>query len=699
MRSSIRNALKGISAGIPVNNQPPPTPIQTQSSQYPGLPRDKGLTTLGDYRMSSAIYEGISLPPIQLDEAKPKTVTFQSDGNNVYQPQNTDVSTAALISKLGDQKFKYGRNDPYAKYMAYNKLERDLKEAEKNASFTDLTAVREIVRDAVEKRRTQNEQDFLRKMLDSGLSMEDAKDEIENVRRANNLKEANMIDDRNYQSKMALKAFANKRGITTSIEEPLSHSGAINNPQMNELMAKAAGMPERAFGNSPLDIERLAKTPGFYKRFLRKSGLSQEQADRDAAAGALIAQGTSNVGIKNLAQLSALERQRNIEGIRENIAFNLDSLVNKRDKNISKIPPTIFAAKVVDLFNSSIEKNVGDKVLTRPISLTRLEPAQLLFAINYIVNRYGNGSNVAALKEGLKTIGAAGFAPNVVKNNLIKLASELTPDGSDTVRLPIITRDFPVTQQDYLTFARDFINKDTTSLTKQASNYETSLLKELDTDEIPLSTEALPEIDISETPLTGKKPSARQTRRRMVTRVVLKKKADATAVDNNTIIQPTVAAAVSANNEYIPNKSNARLDDTIGSLFRQELEDNKFKDKMGIKPTQIPKPVTSISSAFSDAFAGSSAAPLGSSSMASVALATPFKPQPRPEPKKLDIGRQVIGENLDKKLLDMKTNKPEKKPLGSMFKKDLQALAVTLGVSKYGNMAEIIERIEKSGKY
>jgi hypothetical protein len=183
--------------------------------------------------------------------------------------------------------------------------------------------------------------------------------------------------------------------------------------------------------------------------------------------------------------------------------------------------------------------------LTRPIDLTRLNPGQLLYAINYIVNRFGNGTNISLLKAGLENIVTSnGFAPNVVKNNLIKLASELNPDGSNIVRLPVINADYPVTQEDYMTFARDFNKKDTTSLIKTASNYEANLLKEINPDEIPISTEPMPEVDISERPLTSKKPSKIQTRRRMVTRVVLKKSADGNNAVANSLVQPAVATAV-----------------------------------------------------------------------------------------------------------------------------------------------------------
>jgi hypothetical protein len=605
MRSSIRNALKGISAGIPVNNQPRPDPIQTQSSFYRGNPTSVGVTTLGDYRMNNAIYEGMDLPPIKVDEHKPKSVTFQTDGNNVYQPTNTDASTASLIAKLGDQKFKYGRNDPYAKYMAYNKLERDLKEAEKNASFTDLTAVREIVRDAVEKRRTQNEQDFLRKMLDSGLSMEDAKDEIENVRRSNNLKEANMVDDRNYQSKMALKAFANRRGITTSIEEPLTHSGAINNPQMNEVMAKAAGMPERAFGNSPLDIERLAKTPGFYKRFLRKSGLSQEQADRDAAYNNIISQG--DVELSSIAQLPSMERETNIMNMRENVAMNLDRLRNNKEKNVTILPPPLFATELVDKFYGFLNKKPGDKIRTRYIEFSKLNIPQLLFTINFLTNKYNLASKLSSFLKELEKNN--GFSPNIVKSKLARVATELTPEGSSGAKLPLLEgvtgSDIPISTEQIRTFASSFVKAPIANISSSINRYQQQL-SEIDSffnSANNLSANANAQnLPTPETEGVGGLSRGQMTLPQIQERRrnELVGSQTSVAVANNQLVQPVVTAAVSANNEYAAPDAKKELGSVaaktaalgmmVDAAKNKKIRDAEVKDVMNSMLSQLETP-------------------------------------------------------------------------------------------------------------
>jgi hypothetical protein len=217
--------------------------------------------------------------------------SFENVGNNVFQPQENSEAIHALISRLGEQKFKAKENEKYAAYQAIKKLEREITEIEKTASPADLGQVREIVRSAVEVRRKQNEDDYLRRMLDAGMSVEDANDELEGVRRASALQEAKTVEDRTYQSKLLLTRLAKSRGLTSNINEPLNTSGAIMNPMPSDSMATAAGNPADGFGNAPLDVNRQYMTPAFYSRILRKSKLTQESADRDAALNNLIASG------------------------------------------------------------------------------------------------------------------------------------------------------------------------------------------------------------------------------------------------------------------------------------------------------------------------------------------------------------------------------------------------------------------------
>ena len=752
LRSIIRSGLKGIS----VNNQPPPDPIQTQASSHIGNPTSVGKTSLGNYRMGNAVYEGMNVPPIEIKQNVAPEVKFQVTGFNVFQPTNTDVATASLIAKLGDQKTKYARNDPYAKYMAYKKLENDLKEAEKGASPNETGVLRDILRDAVEKRRTQNEQDFLRKMLDSGVSMEDAKDEIENVRRSNNQKEASLVDDRLYQSKMAIKNMANRRGVASAVLEPLSHSGAIMNPQTSELLANAGGNPERGFGNSPLDIDRLYKSPAYYKRFLRKTGLSQEQADRDAAYNNAIGQG--DVTLQSLSQLPAMERATNIMNMRENVAANLDRLRNKQDKNMSLIPPTLFANNIVAAINQDMNKKPGDKVVVRPVSFQKLSPAHLLYGINYLINRFGNGENVVRLRNKLQVLlSSGGFNPNIIKTNLIQIATELTPEGSEFAKLPIFAGavDKQISEDEMVSIARSYLKSNTSSMKQTASRYEQVLMEEIDLDTMLPTAQGegigvAPPTAIERNVSPSGRSQTRRTNRDVVAQII-RNTMTANAQTNNQLTVPQDAViAQSANNAYIPRRrpeispvisaqvpsTNVRMPivaETINSSIGKsslpasaiQSPSSRGKGIGGVPPPKTtnigPSEPASImeqpvSSKYQNIFNKKNAKPTSYPTANPIAIS-----------KLRDVERTMAENRLNQQMaaaavakkaskINTKTavigmmagsvkNKqiaapaPAKPELSSMFKKQLQAVAVSVGVSQYGNMKDIIARIEKSGKY
>jgi hypothetical protein len=72
------------------------------------------------------------------------------------------------------------------------------------------------------------------------------------------------------------------------VQEPLNQSSSIDNPQRSQAMSQAMGMPGEGFGTSPLDMNRQFMTPDFYKKFLRRSTVSQEASDEATAFGQLI---------------------------------------------------------------------------------------------------------------------------------------------------------------------------------------------------------------------------------------------------------------------------------------------------------------------------------------------------------------------------------------------------------------------------
>lgn len=338
-------------------------------------------------------------------------VKFVVDGINVDQPL-PNLATHALISRLGDQKFKAIDNAPYADYMRIKKLEREILESENTAGLSELQTSRELMRSLAQERRKQAEDDYLRKMLDSGLSMEDAQDEIETVRRNNALQEAKRVDDRQYQSKILLTRIAKMRGVASSINEPLSQSGAVMSPQPSDLIATLQGNKGEGFGNAPLDIARQFLTPDYYKKFLRKTQLTQESADKMTAINQLISGGQiempkdsegkpiSFASYGTPLQFDSQKRQQNLENIKEGLSMQIDNLKLVGQRHMMRLPGIIFAEKSMNDIYDKINHSVGASVRSKTASLDSLTTAQLIVLINVFLTN--EPSKISTLKGFIK---------------------------------------------------------------------------------------------------------------------------------------------------------------------------------------------------------------------------------------------------------------------------------------------------------
>jgi hypothetical protein len=357
-------------------------------------------------------------------------VKFLVDGQNLVQPQS-NLATYALISKLGDQKFKAMDNAPYADYMRIKKLEREILESENTAGLSELQTSRELMRSLAEERRKQAEDDYLRKMLDSGLSMEDAQDEIETVRRNNALQEAKKVDDRQYQSKILLTRIAKSRGIASNINEPLSQSGAVMSPQPSDLIATLQGNKGEGFGNAPLDVARQFLTPDYYKKFLRKTQLTQESADKMTAMNQLISAGESSFATP--LQFEGQKRQQNLENIKEGIAQQMDSLKMIGQRHLMRLPGIIFAEKSMAKIYDKIDKGIGAKVRSKTSNLDSLTTAQLLVLINIFLT---NEPSKIAVMKGYLQKRLVGKTVNVEKD-LLKEAIQNFNGDQQFVTVPV----------------------------------------------------------------------------------------------------------------------------------------------------------------------------------------------------------------------------------------------------------------------
>lgn len=330
-------------------------PIATRSSAqsvagYQQMGTSVGTTKLGAYRMGdadgnapgSAIYPDDIFSPQPARDRKYADVTFESVGNRVFQPPGDDAKLHSLLKKFGDQKFKAEQSAPFEEYFRIQALARETDQASRLAGVEELGASREIMRNLVDARRQGNEDDFMRRMLDSGMSMEDAQDEIDNVRRASALQESRTVDDRSYQSKLLLSRIAQSRGAASQVKDPLTQSAAISNPQNSQDAHLAMGMKDEGFGTNPVDINRQFMTADFYRKFGRKMPQSQEAQDSMAAVNYLISQGAAG-DVTNVSQVKGLERAEAIQRQREFAASKLESLRNRGTKVVLPLPDFFFS--------------------------------------------------------------------------------------------------------------------------------------------------------------------------------------------------------------------------------------------------------------------------------------------------------------------------------------------------------------------
>lgn len=380
------------------------------SKPMPGGGANK--TTLGAYRMGdqdgnspgSAIYAGDIFGPYgQPGRINPER-TFANVGNNTFQPQNNDLATHALLKRLGDQQFKAASQAPFDDYRAQQRLARDLDEASRNGSVSELGLSRDIIRNIAAQRRQQNEDDYLRKILAAGGTPESARKEIEDVRNANALQEAKKVDDREYQAKTLIQRIAMSRGITPMTKEPLNQSSSIDNPQRSQAMSQAMGMPGEGFGTSALDINRQFMTPEFYRRNMRRSNLSQEAGDEQAAFNQMISEGEIAApasGTYSMATLRGQERQQQVESASESLAARLDTIRARSNRILNPLPPVVLAKDILDKLYREKNKSKSNRVLFSSETIEDLKPLQLLIALNLLTvsNPRGNLRLVNTVKQ------------------------------------------------------------------------------------------------------------------------------------------------------------------------------------------------------------------------------------------------------------------------------------------------------------
>lgn len=440
-------------------------------------------TTLGIYRMgdpdgngaASAIIgnPGDIFSPIAEAAMMNPERTFANVGNNVFQPEYDDKATHALLKRLGDQKFKAESQAPFEDYRAQQRLAKDLEEASRNAGLNDLGVSREIIRNLASQRRQQNEDDYLRKMLDAGATPEAARKEIEEVRNANAIQEAKKVEDREYQAKTLISRIAMSRGVTPMVREPLNQSSSIDNPQRSQAMSQAMGMPGEGFGTSPLDANRQFMTPDFYKKFLRRSTVSQEASDEATAFSELLRSGEIPApasGTFSMATMRGQERQNQIEIASEGLASRLDAIRQRQNRIKRGLATPIVGEDILKALYREKTRSVGNKVLFSPETIDSLSALQLLLTINNNVEKMGAPGALKLSREAKKYNWIVGgeVSPKLLAD--LRLVAYAMNNSEQSVRIPFPSASNPqgVTARTYAELFQNIKNDAVPGLEERA---------------------------------------------------------------------------------------------------------------------------------------------------------------------------------------------------------------------------------------
>jgi len=452
-------------------------------------------TTLGAIRMgdqdgnapgSAIIPDDIFYPPGQPDRFYPER-TFANVGNNVYQPQNDDKATLALLRRLGDQQFKAVAMAPFEDYRAKERLANDLMEASRNASISELGLSRAIIRNLAAERRQQSENDYLRKMLDAGATPEAAKKEIEDVRNANAIQEARKVDDRQYQAKMLIQRVAMRRGVTPMVQEPLNQSSAIDNPQRSQAMSEAMGMPGEGFGTSPLDMNRQFLTPDFYRKYLRRSNVNQENADEQAAFSNLLTSGEIQAPSGySMATMRGQERQQQIELASEGLASRLETIRARVNRIMLPLPENVIAKDLLDAVYTSKGKKKNNRAMTTLETIQDLRPLQLLIALN--IATLTNRPNELQKIVSEYSFGTPANPSSDLITNLKDIVTRLN-GNEPNIRIPFVSVVGSVSNSKLVDILQSIKNNNTGTLAKEIKKASDDYFREVDATEIPFMSE------------------------------------------------------------------------------------------------------------------------------------------------------------------------------------------------------------------
>jgi hypothetical protein len=205
-------------------------------------------------------------------------------------------------------------------------------------------------------------------------------------------------------------------------------------------MSQAMGQPGQGFGTSPLDANR--RTPDFFKKFLRKSNMSQESQDEATAFSQLLTQNEIPLpptGSFSLATLKGQERQLQIENAQEGLAARLESIRARANRLLNPLPAIVLADDVLkELYRVKGDKKPGNRVLFSSETIQDLRPLQLLVALNLLTVSIPSGGRRLHQLLADVDLGTEGVPSPLLHEELKKLVIAMN-GGELNVEIPFVS--------------------------------------------------------------------------------------------------------------------------------------------------------------------------------------------------------------------------------------------------------------------
>jgi hypothetical protein len=209
------------------------------------------------------------------------------------------------------------------------------------------------------------------------------------------------------------------------------------------------GRPGEGFGSAPLDTARKFLTPEYYRRFLRRSNLTQGVADEMTAAAQLGAEGEA---FATLPMLQGREREIALEQAKESLARRIENV--KKVRVMISLPPILFAENVLQGLYESAGKKPGDSARFQKDDIQEMSGLKLLLAVNQAlaldpdkVRMLRSLVQGVRLREPVSRAGDSGKPLDTLRDTLRLIARNLN-DDKDTIMIPFTNVSRGVTAED-----------------------------------------------------------------------------------------------------------------------------------------------------------------------------------------------------------------------------------------------------------